>query len=320
MVSTTPRSHILEAVPRARIAFALVCMQACADGSGEPRDADVPPGSIEVALDPCEPAEPVAGSIDVSTSFDSFHGAAVAKVSAELEDAPKLRLHEVAATQGTCRHLRAAVGFCDPPCSSGDACTLDDECQPYPLGISGGTLTIDGLARKLVIAPEERQPGVYTGPAGLPAELFDAGDVITATLGGDGFAAASFTAQGVAAIDATLTLLGLDLVDGQDTEITWTPGPDQSACVLVTLNGSNQLHGAPLEDIVQCVGPDTGSMIVAEALVEALPYGDTPEVTEGYDWPHSELTRYTRHTRETQHGAASLVVRSTAYFRLRHAN
>jgi len=310
---------MLGSVARGWIAIAVVCMQACADGSGEARDAEAPRDSIEVDLDRCELARPMAGSIDISERFDVFHAASVSKVAAQLEDGPKLALHEVAAEAGPCRHLRAVVGFCDPPCASGDACTVDDACEPYPRGLSGGTLTIGGLARELAIEPDERQPGRYDGPAGLPAVLFDEGDVITAELDGEAFPASSFAARGVAAIDATLTDEGLDLVDGQDAEITWTPGADPSACVQVTLNGSNQLHGAPLGDIVQCVGPDTGSLRVAQALVEALPYGDTPEVTEGYDWPHSELTRYTRHTRETKHGAASLVVRSTTYFRLRHA-
>ncbi len=310
---------MLAAVPRTWLPFVLVCMPACSDGSSEVRDAEAPESSIEVSLDSCEPAEPMAGIIDVSESADVFHPTSISTVSARLEDSPQLALHEVAAELGACRHLSASVGFCDPACERGNACTVDDQCKPYPIGISGGTLTLGGLARRLVLEPDERQPGTYRGPAGLPTELFHDGDVITAKLAGEAFPATSFAARGVTPIDATLTAEGLDLVDGQDTELGWTPGPDPGACVRVTLNGSNQLHGAPLEDIVECFGRDTGSLIIPQSLVEALPYGDTPEVTEGYDWPHSELTRYTRHTRATEHGPAALVVRSTTSFRLRHA-
>jgi hypothetical protein len=125
--------------------------------------------------------------------------------------------------------------------------------------------------------------------------------------------------MGVVPVDAELTADGLDMLSGQDLEIAWTTGADPDACVQVVLNGFNETHGAPLSDVIRCESADDGSIVVPSAMVDAFPTGETPEVTEGYDWPHSELTRYTRSTADTSGGSASLVVRSSAYFLLRHS-
>ena len=153
---------------------------------------------------------------------------------------------------------------------------------------------------------------------GLPGHLFDSGAPVGATLPGEDFPAVSLGAVGVATMDTALTASGFEMVSGQDAELTWVPGPDLSACVQVALNGFDVTHGAPLSDIIWCEGQDTGSMVIPAAMVERFPMGKTPEVTSGYDWPHSELTRYTRRSQSTAQGLATLVVRSTTCFLLSH--
>ena len=86
----------------------------------------------------------------------------------------------------------------------------------------------------------------------------------------------------------------------------------------VVLFGFNESHGAPLNTIIRCESADDGSVTIPQAMVDAFPTGATPEVTEGYDWPHSELTRYTRARTPVDPGDAVLLVHSTTYFRLRH--
>lgn len=299
------------------LAFALaITAIGCSDGrDGDDSDAGVAP----VELDPCGFAEPAAATIDVAERNDSFHAGTYGRVGASVHEGPEPALHEVVQEEGECRYLRAALGFCDPACGAGDLCTIEGECRPLPLLVSGGTLTFAGLGEDIAIEPEEFAPGTYVGPGGLPDDLFDEGDVVGARLSGDVFPATSLSARGVAPVDADLTGTGLDLVDGQDAQIVWTPGSDSEACVQVVLNGFNQTHGAPLSDIIRCESSDDGSLLVPRSMVDAFPVGDQPQVTEGYDWPHSELTRYTRSTRSTEQGPASLVVHGTTTFLLRHA-
>jgi len=221
--------------------------------------------------------------------------------------------------QGGCRYLKIEYGNCDPPCLGGELCVLGDVCVPYPSAISGGVLTVLGLGSPMEIQPEDWSPGTYTGPAGLPADLFDETDAVGATLAGGEFPALSLGAKGVAAIDPDVTANGFEMIDGQDAQITWTPGPDPNACMRLVINGFNLAHGAPLADIIECEGRDNGSMTVPRSFVEEFPYGTTPEVTEGYDWPFSELTRYTRSSKDVPQGSAQLRVRSTAYFLETHS-
>ncbi|MFH1834413.1 MAG: hypothetical protein ABH877_05255 [bacterium] len=276
-----------------------------------------PDGLVE-DLAPCGFAAPPAALIEVSQSYDIFHSGVSTRIGGQVQDGPYPVFHETFLQEGSCRYVKVAYGDCDPPCGAGEVCVAGDTCAPYPTGLSGGTLTIQGLGDDIAIEPEDWSPGTYFGPAGLPANLFDETDIVGATLQGDGFPAVSLVARGVALIDADLVQTGFTVVDGEDAEITWTAGPDPDACVRVVLNGFNQAHGAPLADIIECEGPDTGSLIIPQALVEAFPPGTTPEVSNNYDWPHSELTRYTRSVQLVDEGPAELMVHSTALFLLDH--
>lgn len=272
----------------------------------------------DVLLDACGFPDPAAAIVDVAEQRDIYHGEAVARISAAVQEAPTPSFHGVVMEEGACRYLQPDYGNCDPPCSYDALCNADDECVPYPAGISGGTLTITGLGDPIEIEPEEWSGGQYVGPYGLPGDLFEAGDPIEAALAGDAFPAVSLAARGVASVGFDLVEDGFTMEDGEDAVVTWGGDPSEDACVRVVLNGSNSAHGMPLHDIIECEGPDTGSLTVPRAMVEAFPYGRTPEVTAGIDWPLSELTRATRATVDTDGGAARLQVRSTAYFRLDH--
>jgi hypothetical protein len=276
------------------------------------------PGEVVVDLDPCGFADPPAALVDVSVSYDVFHSGAFARIDGTVRDGPIPTMHEVAMEEGGCRYLKAAMGDCSPACEGGEVCTINGVCAPYPIGVSGGTLTIDGLGEPIEIVAEDWNAGMYVGPAGLPADLFDSSDAVGAALSGGDFPAVTLGAKGVDPVDPDLVGTGFEMVDGQDAEITWTPGADPDACIRVVLNGFNAMHGAPLSDVIECEGTDTGSLTIPQTLVEEFPHGTTPEVTEGYDWPHSELSRYTRSSEDVAEGPARLVVRSTVYFLMSH--
>ncbi len=267
-------------------------------------------------LDPCGFAEAPAGLIDVSNRRDSWHEGAFTRVEALLQQGPSPEFYRTAQEQGACRLLEAAYTNCAEICDHDELCTASGECLPWPEGASGGTLTITGLGSPLVLESEGWSPGTYYGLGDL--DPFDADMVIGAELEGEVFPALSLQALGVQDVGAELVEGGLLLLDGQDNALSWTAGPDPTACLRLVLYGYNAVHGAPLNHILHCETTDSGSLALPQALVEALPHGETPEITAGHDWPHSELTRYTRASVDTELGPARLLVRSSSAFRFNH--
>jgi hypothetical protein len=289
----------------------LACCGGNAKSPRAPEDGGAPDDAGS-AVDPCTFGEAPIAAIDVAEIAETY-----SQIEALVHDGADPSFHEVT-EEGSCRYFHLEPGFCDPACTGGEVCDVGNACVAYPALVSAGTLTVEGLGDPISIEPADWSPGTYVGPATLPADLFDAGDPVGARFAGDAFPAVSFAARGVASIDTALRDTGFEMRGGADAEVRWTPGPDPDACVSVVLNGSNRAHGAPLDDVIRCVGPDDGTLVVPQAMVERFPIGETPVLTEGYDWPQSELTRFTRDTLEASMGASSLVVRSTTYFRLRH--
>lgn len=298
-----------------RLAVVSCVLVGCAESSGADPDAWEP----SVQRDACGFAEAAVANLDISQRRDRFHATAFARIEAEVRLAPAIIRHEEVMRAGGCRHLQPVPGgTCDPPCAANEFCGTDNACEPAPGGVAAGPLTIKGLSEPIEIEAESFAPGSYVGPTDLPASLFSATDVIGARFEGDTFPTVTLGVTGVAAIDQELVTAGLDLPAGQDGEVTWSPGADPDACIRVVINGPNIVHGAPLDDIIECEGADTGSLQIPQTLLDSFPAGDTPELTEGFDWPLSELTRYSRSRVQTESGAAAMVVRSTAYFPIRH--
>lgn len=287
--------------------FSLLLLAAC---------QKAPP--IVVRLDPCGFADAPAAAIDVSERADLFHADPFSRVDALVQEGPSPSFQQIVAEAGSCRYLGPDYGSCVPACGASEVCTADDVCLAWPAALSGGTLAIEGLGEPVDIEPEDWSAGTYSSPPGLGVPLFASGEPVGATLSGDTFPAVSLGASGVAEMDPDLARTGLALHDGADGEITWTAGPDPDVCVQVVLNGSNTTHGQPLEAVIWCETTDSGRLIVPQELIERFPPGVTPEVSSGYDWPHSELTRYTRSTVDTPYGPARLVVRSTTSFLFDH--
>ena len=290
-------------------------------GSGDirPREDHTTEPTVRRRTGQCGFSVPPAALIDVSKRYNEWPGETDLRVDGWVHSIPSQSFHTVVMEEGSCRYLKAAFGFCDPPCGYYETCIADGECvQIHPEPISGGLLTVTGLGEPIKIETSTRTPGWYHWSGGPPLPLFEAGDAVGAALSGAEFPPVTLAATGIAPMDTDLAATGFKMKDGQDVVLTWTAGPDPEACIQVVLNGFNMAHGQPLNDIIRCEGPDSGSMVVPQAMVEAFPPGETPEATVGNDWPLSELTRYTRDVAETTLGPAELVVRSTVYFRLSH--
>jgi len=270
-------------------------------------------GDDDTAGDPCTFPDPPTATIEVVEEVT--YGTPYARVSAWVGDTRFPAYHEVTLAEGACRYLSLAYGNCEPPCDpTTEVCTAADVCEPYPVGLSAGVLDVTGLAVPVTVEASEWSPGYYWGSWDLPADIYGPGDGITASFDGDGFDALSLSAEGVADMDSPLEGAHLEMIDGQDAEVTWTPGPDPDVCVRVEVNGVNAAHGLPLMDIIECVGTDTGSLVIPAALVEEFPPGQSQEICVGHDCPPSVLSRYTRASTQTSHGLAEMLVRNTVYF------
>ncbi len=237
-------------------------------------------------------------------------------IEARVRDAPLPVLHEVFMAQGKCQYLKVKAGTCIPPCNFHQQyCTLDDECKPYPLGISAGTLMITGLSEAIAIDPQTYDPGLYYGPDPLPEDLFSPGQSLAATFTGTTFPAATLEALGVAPIDTTLATQGLDnMLPGQDFELSWTPGTDPNARIRAVIRGINIAHGAPLDDIIWCEDTDTGSLIIPHEMVDEFLKNKIPGGCSHFDCPQSELTRFHFDQFNSGDQLIELTVQSSVYF------
>jgi len=284
-------------------------------GSGASGGVGAYGGGYECTFPPAPSAE-----IVVQESY-AFHDKAYldSRVWAQVWDGPYPSWHEVALAQGHCRYLEFKPGLCTPQCSYDEVCTPDNLCVAYPAGVSAGTLTVTGLSQPVVVTQHSYYLGIYHATGQLPENLFDEGDSVSAGFSGDVYPAVTLYATGVAPLDTTLAHDGLAMVDGQDLTITWTAGSNPGSCVELWINGtSSGGHGTPLRDIIWCVAPDTGSLVVAQSMVEKFPHGYSPEICVGVDCPPSVFSRYSRHDVATGNGTTSLIVHSTVQFGYDH--
>ena len=188
----------------------------------------------------------------------------IAMITGSVTDAVMPELYSIAVDEGPCRVLSLDMGGCDPPCTYPEICNVDAACEPLPQSIAGGTLTIDGLSIPVEITPEDWNPGYYYE---IPetADLFAAGDPVTAELAGEAFPALTLDAHGVATIESPFPGLILELTDGADAQVSWTPGDDPDACVQLILRPQWYGHGQPMPDILWCEAPDSGSLTIPAA-------------------------------------------------------
>ncbi len=285
--------------------------------------------SATVAVAPCEFGDLSAVAIHVAETYNSYeldawdwYGSVDAWVWAE----PRSKIHglgmfhRVEVEEGDCRYLALDPGGCDAPCDPGELCAADGTCQPvWADPVHAGTLTVTGGGDPVVLEPygSAYVNGLYHA-YDAPADLFGAFDTVTASFSGDEIPAFSISARGVAPMDVSHAGVFWPLTDGQDSVLSWSPGPDPDACVSLIFLGHNAGHGLPLDDIIWCVGPDDGELTIPQAVVEAFPPGMWLGgfggfCCEGMDCPPSELSRYTRNVIDSEAGPVEMIVRSTVY-------
>jgi hypothetical protein len=214
--------------------------------------------------------------------------------------------HTEVAHAGDCRVLAYETGFCTD-CDG--VCLAPDRCLPWPDYLSAGTITVRGLSGgDVVLEPEFDRH--YQTWGGLADPLFAGGAAISLEAAGE--AVAAFGAE-VHVFDR-LTVPALDeagqavLADGADLEIGW-PAPVDGARVHLLAHSGGAPHGIPPEFILECDAADTGSLVIAAALLDELPaFGSSCQ--KGHDCAKLGVMRYARAIATTEVGAVAFTVGS----------
>ncbi|MFH1467231.1 MAG: hypothetical protein ABIO70_22795 [Pseudomonadota bacterium] len=228
-------------------------------------------------------------------------------VSGQVFDGPIPRWQTTVLESEHCRYGYYLPTTCQPECDRGSYC-VDGDCLGWPEGISGGTLQVDGVGERLVLAMEDARPGHYHESVELPFDAFDEGSPVRFATSGDQFPAVRLAARGVRRIETPAAERGLSWTHGQEVTLTWDAGGDPEACVSVELYTQSYGHGTPIANLLECVGPDTGSFTFPVEFVDLFPEYDTPGVCAGTDCPYPQIRRFTSQIISTAAGDAGLMV------------
>lgn len=237
------------------------------------------------------------------------------QVTGSLSDGAPVPWHTVTMTEGACQLLEFEAGFCDV-CDPSVAICVDSQCVPWPSSPSAGTMTIDGLNAALSMEPTAGA-FQYTTFGGLPEDLFDADAVVSATAPGAAFPAFTVSVGGVTPFETEPVPSGaVTLPDGADFAYTWH-APEAGTRVRVQINEGGNPHGTPNATLLVCDVPDTGSLTIPRALVEALPTLG-PGLSKGRDRSYFAAMRYREGTVAVPGGAVTLTVASQGFWFASH--
>lgn len=282
----------------------VVVLAGCGDDSSETADGgaaqdaaavvDSGPGSDGGSSFPA--SGPLVGTIHVyerdgPTSDGCGQEGIRGEIAARFTSAPMTSFHVETMNQDGCRLLEYRVGNCKT-CNNG-FCVFPSECRAFADAASASTMTLSGTKTPITMM-EQFGGNYYPTEFPVPGELFDGGDPISVSATGDTIPAFTIAANGVATLDASFTNDEITLVDGQDFTFTWTPGGGATDRVRVTINATGIGHGTPKVAILECDGPDTGSLTIPKAFVEAFPDIAAERLCFGYDCACSSIVRYTR--------------------------
>lgn len=164
---------------------------------------------------------------------------------------------------------------------------MHGQCAPLPAHFDVGTVTIEGLKTPVAMQPDDLDRYIRKDLPD-PNDLFDAGDVITATTSGGGLPPLTFQARGVAPLEIADPIV--QSLPGQAATLRWTPADPQSRIQVYLAAGSHDPN--PLGGAILCDVPDgDGQVEIARELLDKLYY---LSCNGGWLMKCSRITRYTR--------------------------
>jgi len=249
-----------------------------------------------------DPADVILRGECASTSrlggFLVDSGESFAAVSGDAADVinPVATLEEVM-VDGSCRLLRPIQPFCDPPCSGGELCNLDETCITAPTSQDLGTVSVLGLVQGVVMEPAV--PGNNYFDTTLPVPGFDANAVVQ-LVSTDGYYG-ELSLYGV----GSEQLAGIEELEIPETgglDVVWDP-PAGTSYATVRFILSIDQHGVTPAQAV-CDFEDTGTGSVSAEMIDALRGAGIS------GFPNSSLSRHTLDAMDVDGGCVDLDVAS----------
>jgi hypothetical protein len=200
---------------------------------------------------------------------------------------------QMTASEGNCRFYDSGIlANCSTPdycfqcvdinfeCTSGETrwCDQDQQCQSQidtpdgicrdlPPHVNLGTITLTGFKEPLTLAPDQYDRYYSTGGPTNMNDLFDDGDILTATTEGGVLPALSFQAKGVAPLEISNQVV--ELVNGSPATVEWTPADPDSRVQVALMLGSHDPN--PLTVAIVCDAPDSdGRVEIPSSVIEGF--------------------------------------------------
>ena len=199
---------------------------------------------------------------------------------------------------------------CEPKCEVGlEFCGEDKACHPEPHRVSGGPVTIDGLAVPATLTPGDFD--WYIIEWEQPDDLFGPDSDILVSADGDEIPAFEVELTGVGDLAAQWGG-SYELEDGHDNEFTWTVQGDGSTVELAIVTGH---HAQPPPFMIWCSAQDeAGKIVVPRKFVEAFPPAGGVGLFQHISWAN----RVNRKVVMGPYGPIEVVVQSEMTFSITH--
>jgi len=251
-------------------------------------------------------SEGLIGTFQVALMAPTQINPAYTKVFGKVYDGPTPSplIWEEAARDGACRLMTPRVPYCEEPCGGEAMCVEDDTCQPYPAGITVGTVDVEGLRVSGGGTTFSMDPvaGNYQ-PTGITLEYpaFSEGDAVIFSAEGEGPVPA-FTLEGDGITQLELLNQSIELADGQAVNLSWTAPGQDLAEIYVKLDISH--HGGT-KGMIECDTGDTGSLELSAGMLDQL------KALGISGWPSIVVTRWTAGSAKTPLGRIDLSIISS---------
>ncbi|HTM19567.1 MAG TPA: hypothetical protein VL172_03635 [Kofleriaceae bacterium] len=229
----------------------------------------------------------VRGRFEVIEGIDLRPGGAQAfsALDGDITDSDLWPLYHLTALSGACRIYSLDPPYCSPTCDG--ICIAEDMCMPSAHSLSAGKVTIDGLLQSVTLS--RQVDNSYTADDPLPMDLFSSEAVVEIDAAGDEVSWFVMSTGGVRPIDSDLPPAAVVLDGSDDFTITW-PNPDASTNVTLEIRATNAYRGQPAPAILECIGPDQGSLTVPRGLIQLFPPA-LASCTADVDCPRARLRR-----------------------------
>ncbi|MCO4770294.1 MAG: hypothetical protein KDA24_09715 [Deltaproteobacteria bacterium] len=217
-----------------------------------------------------------SGLIQVQTWFEYGETA----LQGSFADGPPLRFHVESQREGNCRLMTYTAEACTPACVGGEQC-IQGQCVAYPERMDRGDLVWTWPDGEETVEPDDLGGYWATGAAETAGEV---------SISVDGLELEAPTIDAPAEVGSWENALRSR--GNADATLRWS-NPILDARIRLHMTDCIATHGGIAAAEIECEGPDTGELIVADAFLDALEAGD---------WTHGECGS---HTFQRYHSAAT---------------